>query len=65
MEGLAIQSLPCNQSRKVSVLFHEFLIITILYDLPFLQHNDPVTLADRGQSVGDHNACSIKYVQGL
>lgn len=51
--------LPRDQLGEEAVLLHQLVVGPILDDLPLVEDDDPVALADRGQTVCDHEPGAV------
>ena len=51
-----IQHLSFYKFLKKRTVNEQFFIAAVSHDIPLIHHQDPVAVADRGETVGDHDS---------
>lgn len=57
--------LALDKLCKETVLLHELFITAFFHDMSFVQTEDTVTVLDRRKTVGDHEAGTVHFTDGI
>ena len=66
-KGLSLKSLyrKLDQFREIPAFFNQLPVTSFLDDRAVIHHQNPVTVPDSGQPVGNHNPGAVQPVQRI